>query len=53
MFDLAKHIVAQQSGDFEPEKFEDHYETALIDLINAKRNEERPSRLSPAHAISP
>ena len=22
---------------FEPEKFEDHYETALIDLINQKR----------------
>jgi DNA end-binding protein Ku len=38
MLDLAKHIVAQKSGEFEPEKFEDHYETALIDLINAKRN---------------
>jgi DNA end-binding protein Ku len=37
MLDLAKHIVNQKSGDFEPEKFEDHYETALIDLINQKR----------------
>jgi len=34
MLDLAKHIVNQKSGNFQPEKFEDHYETALIDLIN-------------------
>jgi len=38
MLDLAKHIVNQKLGSFEPEKFEDHYETALIDLINQKRN---------------
>jgi DNA end-binding protein Ku len=25
------------SGRFDPEKFEDHYETALVDLINLKR----------------
>jgi DNA end-binding protein Ku len=31
MLDLAKHIVEKKSGRFEPEKFEDHYETALID----------------------
>jgi DNA end-binding protein Ku len=37
MLDLAKHIVNQKSGRFEPEKFEDHYETALVDLINSKR----------------
>jgi len=37
MLDLAKHIVNQKSGRFEPEKFEDHYETALVDLINQKR----------------
>src|ERR1700756_5646857 len=38
MLDLAKHIVNQKSGNFEPEKFEDHYESALIDLINQKRS---------------
>ena len=38
MLDLAKHIVNQKSGNFEPEKFEDHYETAFIDLINQKRS---------------
>lgn len=37
MLDLAKHIVANKSGHFEPEKFHDEYETALIDLINHKR----------------
>ena len=38
MLDLAKHIVEQKSGAFEPEKFEDRYESALIELINRKRN---------------
>ena len=33
MLDLAKHIVDQKSGHFDPDNFEDHYETALIDLI--------------------
>jgi DNA end-binding protein Ku len=37
MLDLAKHIVNQKSGSFKPDKFEDQYETALIDLINQKR----------------
>lgn len=37
MLDLARHIVNQKSGEFEPEKFEDHYESALIELINKKR----------------
>src|SRR6266481_1021756 len=37
MLDLAIHIVNQKSGRFEPEKFEDQYETALVDLINQKR----------------
>jgi DNA end-binding protein Ku len=37
MLDLAKHIVNSKTAQFEPEKFEDHYEAALIDLINKKR----------------
>jgi DNA end-binding protein Ku len=37
MLDLARHIVEKKSGRFEPEKFEDQYETALIELINQKR----------------
>jgi len=38
MLDLAKHIVEQKSASFEPDEFQDHYETALIDLINKKRS---------------
>jgi DNA end-binding protein Ku len=38
MLDLARHIVEQKSASFEPEQFEDRYESALIDLINQKRN---------------
>jgi DNA end-binding protein Ku len=37
MLDLARHIINQKAGHFEPDKFEDQYETALIDLINQKR----------------
>jgi DNA end-binding protein Ku len=37
MLDLAKHIVNQKAGRFEPARFEDQYETALVDLINQKR----------------
>jgi len=38
MLDLAKHIVNQKAGRFEPDKFEDQYENALVDLINQKRS---------------
>jgi len=37
MLELAKHIVEQKSGHFEPEKFEDHYEQALHELLEQKR----------------
>jgi DNA end-binding protein Ku len=37
MLDLARHIVNQKAGRFEPGKFEDQYETALLELINQKR----------------
>ena len=43
MLDLAKHIVEKKSGSFEPEKFEDHYESALTDLIDRKRSGIRPT----------
>jgi DNA end-binding protein Ku len=37
MLDLAKHIVDQKSGHFDPEKFEDHYEKALNELLTKKQ----------------
>jgi DNA end-binding protein Ku len=46
MLDLAKHIVEQKSGHFDPEQFEDHYEAALTELINKKRNGERITSVS-------
>jgi DNA end-binding protein Ku len=48
MLDLAKHIVEKKSGTFEPERFEDHYETALLDLIEKKRSGIRlPAKAAP------
>jgi DNA end-binding protein Ku len=37
MLDLARHIVEQKSGHFDPSKFEDRYEAALQDLLNRKQ----------------
>ena len=36
MLDLAVHIVETKAGHFEPEKFVDHYEIALRELIKKK-----------------
>jgi DNA end-binding protein Ku len=45
MLDLARHIVETKSADFEPAKFEDRYENALVELLNQKRKGE-PLRTS-------
>ena len=37
MLDLARHIVEQKSGHFEPDKFEDRYEAALTELLTKKQ----------------
>ena len=37
MLDLARHIVEQKGGHPEPAKFEDHYESALTELLNKKQ----------------
>jgi DNA end-binding protein Ku len=46
MIDLAKHIVQSKSAHFEPQKFEDRYETAVKELIRRKAagQEIRPAR---------
>ncbi len=41
MLDLARHIVEQKSGHFEPDKFEDRYEAALHELL-AKKQKGQP-----------
>src|SRR3712207_4331225 len=53
MLDLAKHIVQTKSGQFDPQKFDDRYETAVRDLIKKKaagqkiepKQPERPSNV--------
>lgn len=41
MLELARHIVETKSGHFHPEKFEDHYENALKDLLKKKQQGEK------------
>lgn len=36
MLDLAKHIIATKKGKFDPSKFEDRYEAALAEVVQAK-----------------
>ncbi len=37
MLQLAEHILAQKSSDFEPTKFVDHYEEAVVELLKHKQ----------------
>jgi DNA end-binding protein Ku len=48
MLELAKHIIGKMSGKFEPERFEDRYENALIELIRSKQKG-LPIRPQPTH----
>jgi len=55
MLDLAKHIVKTKSGHFDPEKFEDHYENALKELLKRKAEGkpiEAPRRETSAKVIN-
>ena len=50
MLDLARHIVEQKSGHFDPSKFEDHYEAALQDLLNKKQKGQAIPKAAPKRA---
>jgi DNA end-binding protein Ku len=55
MLDLAAHIVETKSGHFDPDKFEDHYEEALKDLLKKKQEGkpiERPERREPTKVVN-
>ena len=41
MIEIARKIIEQKEGDFEPEKFKDRYEDALRDLIRRKEKGEK------------
>ncbi len=47
MLDLAKHIIEKMTGKFEPQKFQDRYENALIELIRSKQKG-TPIKFQPA-----
>jgi len=54
MLELATHIVQSKAGHFKPDKFEDHYENALRDLIKRKQEGkpiERAKEREPAKVI--
>ncbi|HEV2630676.1 MAG TPA: Ku protein [Pseudolabrys sp.] len=54
MLELATHIVQTKAGHFKPDKFEDHYESALRNLIKRKQEGkpiERPKEQEPAKVI--
>jgi DNA end-binding protein Ku len=50
MLDLARHIVESKAGHFQPDKFEDHYEDALKDLLKKKQHGEK---ITPAKREAP
>jgi DNA end-binding protein Ku len=37
MLGLAEHIIDKMTGEFEPDRFEDRYENAMIELIRSKQ----------------
>lgn len=55
MLELASHIVETKSGHFDPQKFEDHYEEALKELLKKKQAGEKieaPKEREPAKVIN-
>jgi len=55
MLELAAHIVETKRGKFHPDKFEDHYEEALKELIRKKQKGikiERPKERAPSNVVN-
>jgi DNA end-binding protein Ku len=55
MLELAQHIVKSKAGHFHPDKFEDHYEDALKELLKKKQHGEKieaPREPKPAKVIN-
>jgi DNA end-binding protein Ku len=55
MMDLASHIISRKQGHFQPDTFEDRYETALVELLKAKqqgREIEAPAAPKPSNVVS-
>ena len=52
MTDLATHIIDKKKGKFDPSKFDDRYEDALLALIKAKKSGKKPPIVSTAEPPS-
>jgi DNA end-binding protein Ku len=55
MLDLAEHIIDKKKGKFDPDKFEDRYENALVELLKAKqagREIKAPKEGKPSNVIN-
>jgi len=46
MLDLATHIVETKAAHFEPDKFKDHYENALMELLRKKQSGQKVARVA-------
>ncbi len=46
MLELASHIVETKAAHFEPERFEDHYENALTELLKRKQSGKKVARVT-------
>ena len=44
MLKLAEHILETKRGDFDASEFEDHYETALVDMLKKKQAGFKPPK---------
>jgi DNA end-binding protein Ku len=55
MLDLARHIAEQKSGHFQPDKFADHYESALAEML-AKKQKGQPiaaaNKAAPSNVVN-
>src|SRR5262244_1565199 len=52
MLKLAQHILDTKAGDFDPSAFEDHYESALIELLRKKQAGFKPPKTK-EHVAAP
>ena len=48
MIDLATHIIDKKTAHFDPKKYEDRYETALLELVRSKQDGETVTASRPA-----
>jgi DNA end-binding protein Ku len=44
MLQMAEHIIKQKQADFDPTQFEDHYETAVTELLREKQAGFKPPK---------